>query len=665
MSNIKRLAFVFLIVLSGSALADAAGEYFDHYTKALKGDVNSQYVVGRLLIEAPPPITRDIPKGLSFLEKSARAGSSEARNFLINSFSSGKNVGKNIPLALSYLLPLAEHDRGSAIRYLELSLGSSSASSSGNASTCKLVDRWFQAEGLFSDQKTECVIAGKLDSSTADDARLLMKRSASGNIKAFNRFVEMSIASLRGPKVARDLRDVIDIDKLSPKERERITGSVVSALTDSCRKFLDDTAIEAADRVATCELAATFGDSAIRNFVAFRRMDGVEPFDRDRLRGLAVLLRSAGTDLALRAELRDRLLGERAWAELAQVMALYKDDRGAQESRLAYEGLRGWFSSEATELRQLDEPSRLRLCKKLVGLSPNVEARFYSEFAKHLSRSQLEECIPNNSLSLVQLEEFRQEREKGKADYVAPLNLPLSKQDTQIQHKSSTPNSMNKAFVPSGSSESSQKDVLRRASELLLDGKCMEVGALLEINPTYMDKLIPMVMASECRKTNAGIGAQVAAWQLTKGEYTQALEYYWKECQANTLTACQALVGSFIEGKVQVQATYWLGAAKALLLNPSRLTTDQKIALIDLAFISKEFKLEERKRDEWLAQINYGEKNARGALRYVFFQMPTGLAKAFERDKVADLCERFKAIPKADGNSVDVTMRQQLAGACS
>jgi hypothetical protein len=108
-----------------------------------------------------------------------------------------------------------------------------------------------------------------------------------------------------------------------------------------------------------------------------------------------------------------------------------------------------------------------------------------------------------------------------------------------------------------------------------------------------------------------------------------------------------------------------LGAAKALLLNPSRLTTDQKIALIDLAFISKEFKLEERKRDEWLAQINYGEKNARGALRYVFFQMPTGLAKAFERDKVADLCERFKAIPKADGNSVDVTMRQQLAGACS
>ena len=671
MSSISILAGFFCLVLAGTAKADPAADYVEHYSKALKGNVQSQLVIGRLLLEGPEPVQRDASKGIQLLEKAASAGNLDARRYLIAAYLAGRFTTKNVAAALRLMQPLAQKEKEEASRFLQIADGSSASAAAGNPSTCKLVDQWYREDGSFVDQKTDCVIAGQYDGSSPEQVRLLIKPRAKTDQRALQRFVNISLTQLGTAGVGNDLHLVLTSLKFPEKEKLKVLGDKGAvAVANACVEFVDNNSLSSADRAALCSLAAALNDKASIKIVAYRKLDGEKPFIFDSESALPMLVALAETDLDVRADLSARAIRQRNFPVLLRLAIMNRGQPMSEGQRVALETLKSWLGGYKTDLSSISSSGeKAWLCREIFKLDQSFNASVYAELERSLGDQQMRECMPVEDLSLVDREKLREARSKlsQRRTFDVAVSLATDKVEAEIQSASPSPSPATTLKKPSQTTAptGTEKEILKLAASYLIDGRCGEVAELLSVNPGYLDRLIPMVSGSDCAKSNTQIAHALLDYQVRRGDYRAATDSSSSSCDKGELSGCQKVVEWFLEGKGKIPPLEAQRAASIMLRNSSRTNSTQKLLLIDYAYMTKEPFLKERLREDWLAQIHFGERNPKGTLRYIFFEMPSGLQRLVDRERVQDLCATFQQIAPNLAGVVDVDFKNQLSRTCS
>jgi len=103
-----RFTFAFCVLLLSSifiapAIANQTdADFRKHFAAALEGQSNSQFIIGRILLEGGGSVKRDVAKARTFLDRAIKAGNGAAAKYTAQQYEKGEILGKDLEKALKF-----------------------------------------------------------------------------------------------------------------------------------------------------------------------------------------------------------------------------------------------------------------------------------------------------------------------------------------------------------------------------------------------------------------------------------------------------------------------------------------------------------------------------------------------------------------------------------
>lgn len=275
-----RLIFSFTLVLALASYAqekvNSDAQFRELYPKAIAGDANAMFALGKIYLDGSSSAGKDTGKGLSYIQKASTAGNVAAMKYLIDSY---ERSGSGSALELCQRLQKMG-DKYCASK-ME-GLVEKSIPKTANALSCKKVGDLYESGNQGSAVKAEvinCVLLGLSSTVSQDEAMTYLRAQASIDSKAFLRLMPYKLKTGEPDWDPLYVEENLTKVGLNFKDTQVKEIFVKNGITfDGCRKMERLRKETLRQRPSVCRMAAKSGDEEAALYVGESYLGGKDYF---------------------------------------------------------------------------------------------------------------------------------------------------------------------------------------------------------------------------------------------------------------------------------------------------------------------------------------------------------------------------------------------------
>jgi hypothetical protein len=277
-----RIGFL-LLLLSLNALGQEKNNsdalFRETYPKAMAGEANAMFILGKIYTEGTSSAGKDQAKGLAFIQRASSAGNILATKYLIDVYERSNTL---------IALELCQRLQKSGDKYCSAKMDKlieKSIPKTANAASCKKIGELYESGNqtpFMKGEITHCVLGGLSTTIPMDEAMAYLRLLAKDDAKAFLRLMPFLLKT-EGPEwdpvyVEQNLTKI----GLGYKDKEVRDLFVKNGITfDGCRKMERLRKETFKQRPAVCRMAALSGDEEAALYVGAAYLTGKDYFPED------------------------------------------------------------------------------------------------------------------------------------------------------------------------------------------------------------------------------------------------------------------------------------------------------------------------------------------------------------------------------------------------
>ena len=276
----KILTILSLLICTGSFAQDRADAQFrELYPKALAGDPNAMFILGRIYVEGTSSAGRDSSKGTEFIQKASGAGNVAATKYLIDAY---ERSGSEKALELCQKLQRAGD------KYCDKkmeTLVERSIPKTVSQSNCKKLNDLYNGGNqgpVVKSEVTTCVLQGLSNTISLYQAMSNLRMQAANDPKAFVMLMGFMLKAGTPEWDPLFVEENLTKAGLSFKDREVKDQFLKNDITfDGCRKMDRLRRENLRQRPSVCRMAAKSGDEDAALYVGDAYITGKDYFPED------------------------------------------------------------------------------------------------------------------------------------------------------------------------------------------------------------------------------------------------------------------------------------------------------------------------------------------------------------------------------------------------
>ena len=294
MNFLQKILVVLFILISGSLKAGEVTDLYENeefdaayrlgYAKALNGDPESLFIIGKILIGGEGSSEENVKKGLKFVKSAADDDYQKAIIFLAINYEEGEFSKQNNKLALKYYEKCAENGSSKCKKkrdklYIKLS----------GAISKKACKSYNKRDKKLANKIARCIVSGHLEGNASSYYLISFDKGNTNDfIKAANRMLK--------PKSGANLNPLVQklpefYEKASDKQINKLSKIANKYGYDfkSCNIKKSKLGFKSKGNPLSCVFAAIAGDTQASPIVAKWWRDGDKGLPKSREMGLAMM----------------------------------------------------------------------------------------------------------------------------------------------------------------------------------------------------------------------------------------------------------------------------------------------------------------------------------------------------------------------------------------